>query len=455
VSVVEKLYEAGVRTFVEVGPSGVLTGLTRRILEGREGVTFLQFDQRGRSPREHLARLGEQLAAAGALGGGASQERVATPSQPRQLGRIVSFDATTRRRERNRSGGAAPRGATRPVEMAVHEEVGRNGNGRVHRETAAPQPAAVATQVLEPVAEPTSRLAALVQEQPATGTEAFYLEDAIAELLTEAGIEPPLMRAGGASRGVQTFLDSATHLFEITADDHSAILSAASRDALCDVLARSGGKSRWLSRKPAKEGPAAAEIEAFLIDFVVEQTGYPREIVELDADLEADLGIDSIRKAQLFGEIGQKYGLTADDSVSLDEFPTLRHLLGYMLPRVGGKSAPRWAAPAKTIVDRGEYFDRGLRSGREHAVVIRLWARQIAAGGVATRPTGLDPALDEELTGIAEGAGVDADIIAAAFADPAAALGGCDAMIVAPVETAADARGLLVCFGRHAEPAAR
>jgi acyl transferase domain-containing protein len=455
VSVVEKLYEAGVRTFVEVGPSGVLTGLTRRILEGREGVTFLQFDQRGRSPREHLARLGEQLAAAGALGGGASQERVATPSQPRQLGRIVSFDATTRRRERNRSGGAAPRGATRPVEMAAHEEVGRNSNGRVHREPAAPQPAAVATQVLEPVAEPTSRLAALVQEQPATGTEAFYLEDAIAELLTEAGIEPPLMRAGGASRGVQTFLDSATHLFEITADDHSAILSAASRDALCDVLARSGGKSRWLSRKPAKEGPAAAELEAFLIDFVVEQTGYPREIVELDADLEADLGIDSIRKAQLFGEIGQKYGLTADDSVSLDEFPTLRHLLGYMLPRVGGKSAPRWAAPAKTIVDRGEYFDRGLRSGREHAVVIRLWARQIAAGGVATRPTGLDPALDEELTGIAEGAGVDADIIAAAFADPAAALGGCDAMIVAPVETAADARGLLVCFGRHAEPAAR
>ena len=205
---------------------------------------------------------------------------------------------------------------------------------------------------------------------------------------------------------------------------------------------------------PADEG-LAAELETFLIDFVVEQTGYPREIVELDADLEADLGIDSIRKAQLFGEIGQKYGLTADDSVSLDEFPTLRHLLGYMLPRVGGKSAPRSAAPAKTNVDRGENLERGLRSGREHAAAIRLWARQIAAGGVATRPTGLDPALDEELTGIAEGAGIDADSIAAAFADPAAALGGCDVMIVAPGETAADARGLLVCFGRHADPAAR
>ena len=40
------------------------------------------------------------------------------------------------------------------------------------------------------------------------------------------------------------------------------------------------------------------ELEKFLVDFVVEHTGYPPEIVELDADLEADLGIDSIKKAR-------------------------------------------------------------------------------------------------------------------------------------------------------------
>ena len=39
-----------------------------------------------------------------------------------------------------------------------------------------------------------------------------------------------------------------------------------------------------------------AELEKFLINFVVEQTGYPPEVVELDANLEADLGIDSIKK---------------------------------------------------------------------------------------------------------------------------------------------------------------
>jgi acyl carrier protein len=138
------------------------------------------------------------------------------------------------------------------------------------------------------------------------------------------------------------------------------------------------------------------EIEAFLIDFVVEQTGYPREIVELDADLEADLGIDSIRKAQLFGEIGQKYSLKADGGVSLDEFHTLRDLLDYMLPRVGAGA--------------GSAASVGTRSGpvREEPPVV----------------------------------------------DMAASLGGFDALFVTSADAAAS-RGLVACFGRHASPAVR
>ena len=53
----------------------------------------------------------------------------------------------------------------------------------------------------------------------------------------------------------------------------------------------------------APDGRRRSSFESFLINFVVEQTGYPPEVVELDADLEADLGIDSIKKAQLFGEL--------------------------------------------------------------------------------------------------------------------------------------------------------
>ena len=73
-----------------------------------------------------------------------------------------------------------------------------------------------------------------------------------------------------------------------------------------------------------------AELQTFLIGFVVEQTGYPAEMVELDADLEADLGIDSIKKAQLFGELANEFNVQASDDLSLDDFPTLRHVKAFL-----------------------------------------------------------------------------------------------------------------------------
>jgi len=72
------------------------------------------------------------------------------------------------------------------------------------------------------------------------------------------------------------------------------------------------------------------DLSTFLTNFVVEQTGYPPDIVELDADLEADLGIDSIKKAQLFGEIGEYFSIPPRQELSLDEFPTLRHVLDFL-----------------------------------------------------------------------------------------------------------------------------
>jgi acyl carrier protein len=78
-------------------------------------------------------------------------------------------------------------------------------------------------------------------------------------------------------------------------------------------------------------GPSAAELETFLVNFVVEQTGYPPEIVELDCDLEADLGIDSIKKAQLFGELREYFDIMPDERLTLDDFPTLRHVLDFLV----------------------------------------------------------------------------------------------------------------------------
>jgi acyl transferase domain-containing protein/acyl carrier protein len=379
IEVVNRLYDAGVRTFVEVGPSGVLSGLTRRVLEGRPGTTFLQFDQRGRSPREHLERLRDQLAAAGCLRE-AQPAVVARPAAaPTSAGSVVSFDATARRRARNRqvAGGqqpAAPGSRAATAASAApgngnghdHREINGNGHGNGHLTPAKPtrsEPAPV-----RPASLGVNRLVTAVSPPEPVAVDDRCLEDIVGELVSESGLGLPLGGDVEISRTGRSLLDSLQQLFSLTPADRPAVLAAASLESLCDVLARSGGKAEWLPRRPrAKDQPtdvrsagdatgtAATEVEKFLVEFVVEQTGYPAEIVDLDADLEADLGIDSIRKAQLFGEVGQRYGLKAEDGVSLDDFPTLRSLVAYLLPRVGGES--RGAAvggKVATVVTNGQ-----------------------------------------------------------------------------------------------------
>ena len=114
------------------------------------------------------------------------------------------------------------------------------------------------------------------------------------------------------------------------------------------VNPHANGNGTHSAPKPASEEPAALcpvlggrDLEAFLVDFVVEQTGYPPEMVELDADLEADLGIDSIKKAQLFGELAEKFAISVDvtdENLSLDDFPTLRHVMEFL--QSAGSKAP-------------------------------------------------------------------------------------------------------------------
>ena len=43
-----------------------------------------------------------------------------------------------------------------------------------------------------------------------------------------------------------------------------------------------------------------------------------------------DLGIDSIKKAQLFGELSEYFEVQVTEELSLDDFPTLRHVMNFL-----------------------------------------------------------------------------------------------------------------------------
>ena len=47
------------------------------------------------------------------------------------------------------------------------------------------------------------------------------------------------------------------------------------------------------------------DIAGHLLDLVVERTGYPLEMLDMDADLEAELGVDSIKRVEIFGQFFQ------------------------------------------------------------------------------------------------------------------------------------------------------
>ncbi|WP_298859934.1 type I polyketide synthase [uncultured Gimesia sp.] len=99
------------------------------------------------------------------------------------------------------------------------------------------------------------------------------------------------------------------------------------------------GLNDSINNEPSTDSSSIDDIDGFLVTFVCEQTGYPEEIVELDADLEADLGIDSIKKAQLLGELREHFPIEPTSDVSLDDFQTLRHI-GEFIRASGVDSIP-------------------------------------------------------------------------------------------------------------------
>ena len=72
------------------------------------------------------------------------------------------------------------------------------------------------------------------------------------------------------------------------------------------------------------------EVVTTVIQVVVKHTGYPADFVELDQDLEGELGIDTVKQAEIMAEIRSIFGLPVDEDFVLADYPTLNHMIGYI-----------------------------------------------------------------------------------------------------------------------------
>ena len=71
------------------------------------------------------------------------------------------------------------------------------------------------------------------------------------------------------------------------------------------------------------------------MDIVAEKTGYPKEMLDLDLDLEADLGIDTVKQAEMFASVRAAYNIPRDENLKLRDFPTLAHVIKFAQDRAG------------------------------------------------------------------------------------------------------------------------
>ena len=136
-----------------------------------------------------------------------------------------------------------------------------------------------------------------------------------------------------------------------------AVAVAPPAGAGCRAAAAPGRASRlpprrWLpSRWLRSRWRPADEVTDAVVGIVSEMTGYPRELLDLDLDLEADLGVDTVKQAEVFAAVRARFGVERDDNLALREFPTLAHVIGWIRDKTG-IAAPATAPPAAAAASR-------------------------------------------------------------------------------------------------------
>ena len=83
---------------------------------------------------------------------------------------------------------------------------------------------------------------------------------------------------------------------------------------------------------------------------VSEKTGYPVDMLDLELDLEADLGIDTVKQAELFATVRETYGIPRREDLRLSDYNTLNKVVQFVTDSLSSlkQAASMTEAPANT-----------------------------------------------------------------------------------------------------------
>ena len=78
----------------------------------------------------------------------------------------------------------------------------------------------------------------------------------------------------------------------------------------------------------------------------------------MDQDLEGELGIDTVKQAEIMGDVREIFSLPVDEDFVLSDHPTLNHFVSYIVKMKGGGAE---AAPAPAPVAQHQSQHRRLQ----------------------------------------------------------------------------------------------
>jgi 3-oxoacyl-(acyl-carrier-protein) synthase/NAD(P)-dependent dehydrogenase (short-subunit alcohol dehydrogenase family)/acyl carrier protein len=85
---------------------------------------------------------------------------------------------------------------------------------------------------------------------------------------------------------------------------------------------------------PSAPAPAT-DVVAVVQQIIAEQTGYTADMLDTALDLEADLGIDTVKQVETFGRISRHFSLAVPEDLRLAELNTIDKLAAFIRARLG------------------------------------------------------------------------------------------------------------------------
>jgi acyl transferase domain-containing protein/NADP-dependent 3-hydroxy acid dehydrogenase YdfG len=374
---IDRMYADGVRTFIEVGPGNVLSGLVHRILEERPHAA-VALDGQGASGLVALLQGIGGLAAAGismhpaALWDG---YRVLDDPHERAKPRLsVALSGANGRpsiadeRPPGRAGTGerpAPSVASALRTGAQASAVPPGSGSSPAPSTAMPAaPALVTPALVTPVhTAPAGDLDALVaiHEQAAKAHMAYI--EAIGQLHESylRGYAETVARLSGDGWSPSSHpegADSGQPAAELTLPRAAAPPPEAATPAHGEV--RTPEPAGPLSAPEPAAAPATPEpgavvdMGSLLLDVVAAKTGFPQEMLALEMELARDLGIDSIKRVEILSGMRERLpGMPEVDMAALAELATLGQIVDYMSARAQGSAAPDVGPQPRSSHDQG------------------------------------------------------------------------------------------------------